>query len=349
MKDESTRFDYDFKKRLEKSGTKKRDEGEGKFPTKKILVPAGALVLFLIIGIGVLRWGETNLKPEPEKLFKTEPTVEIKIPSPDPSLNTGSEAKGSTQASTEVRQEVPSKVTKVPQSSASSSTPPLTLVKGELDSKKASSRQEGSKSESPVQVEKEPPREAREGKSQERDQIIAVTKEDLKSSEEPSGQSALKQEALPKSEQEGTKGITKEISQAEAKVIPVATPLLAKEEEVRRFFAEYIDRYTKKDIHGFLSTFSSRAIQNQKDGLEAIKNIYSRFLNQSDELRYHLEDMKIEIYQNVIEVKARYKLDQVLERQGSEKIWRGDIRWVLIREGGALKIISLDYRNEKTP
>ena len=59
--------------------------------------------------------------------------------------------------------------------------------------------------------------------------------------------------------------------------------------------------------------------------------------------------MKIEIYQNVVEVKARYKLDQVLERQGSEKIWRGDIRWVLIREGGTLKIISLDYRNEKTP
>jgi curved DNA-binding protein CbpA len=349
LKDESTRFDYDFKRGLEKSDTKKRDEGEGKFPTKKILVPAGALVLFLIIGIGVLRWGETNLKPEPEKLFKTEPTVEIKIPFTDPSLKTGSEAKGSTQASTEVRQEVPSKVTKVPQSSASSSTPPLTLAKGELNSKKASSRQEGSKSESPVQVEKETPRETREGKSQERGQIGAVTKEDLKSSEEPSGQSALKQEALPKPEQEATKGIPKEISQPEAKVIPVATPLLAKEEEVRRFFAEYIDRYTKKDIHGFLSTFSSKAIQNQKDGLEAIKNIYSRFLNQSVELRYHLEDMKIEIYQNVIEVKARYKLDQVLERQGSEKIWRGDIRWVLIREGGALKIISLDYRNEKTP
>ncbi len=59
--------------------------------------------------------------------------------------------------------------------------------------------------------------------------------------------------------------------------------------------------------------------------------------------------MKIEIYQNVVEVRARYKLDQILAKQGSEKIWRGDIRWVLIREGGALKIISLDYRNEKTP
>jgi len=350
LKDESTRFDYDFKRRLEKSDTKKRDEEESKFPTKKILVPAGALVLFLIIGIGVLRWGETNLKPEPEKLYKTEPTVEIKIPTPGPSLKIDSDVKGATQASKEVSKGVPPKVTKVPQSSASSSTPPpLTLAKGELDSKKASSRQESSKPESPVQVEKETPRETREGKSQERGQIGAVTKEDLKSSENPSGQSALKQEALPKPEQEGTKGIPKEISQPEAKVIPVATPLLAKEEEVRRFFAEYIDRYTKKDIHGFLSTFSSKAIQNQKDGLEAIKNIYSRFLNQSVELRYHLEDMKIEIYQNVVEVKARYKLDQVLERQGSEKIWRGDIRWVLIREGGTLKIISLDYRNEKTP
>jgi curved DNA-binding protein CbpA len=336
LKDESTRFDYDFKRRLEKSTTKKRDEGEGKVLTKKILVPIGALVLFFIVGIVVLRWGQTNLKPEPEKLYKTKPTVQIKIPSPDPSLNIDSEAKGSTPASKEISKGVPLKGTKG-------------LAKGELDSKKASFRQEGSKSESPVQVEKGAPREAREEVSQERGQIVAVTREDLKSSEEPSGQSVLKQEALPKPEHEDMKGISKEISQPDAKVIPAITPLLAKEEEVRRFFTEYIDRYTKKDIPGFLSVFSSKAIQNQKDGLEAIKNIYSKFLSQGYELRYHLDDMKIEIYQNVVEVKARYKLDQVLEKQGSEKIWRGDIRWVLIREGGALKIISLDYRNEKTP
>jgi hypothetical protein len=188
-----------------------------------------------------------------------------------------------------------------------------------------------------------------EGKSQENGRIVALTREDRKSSEEPSGQSVLKQEVLPKPDQGDMKAISKEISQPETKVIPVATPLLAKEEEVRRFFAEYIDRYTKKDVPGFLSVFSSKAIQNQKDGLEAIKNIYSRFLNQSYEVRYHLEDMKIEIFQNGVEVRARYKLDQVVERQGSEKTWRGDIRWVLIREGEALKIISLDYRNEKTP
>ena len=350
LKDESTRFDYDFKRGLEKYTTKKMGEGEVRFPTKKIFISIGGLVLIIIVGSVALRWGQTNLKPEQEKLNKIKPTVAIKIPSPDPSLKKDSEAKVLTQAPKEVNKEVPPKTTKVPQFSAPSSTPlPLTLAKGELGSKKESSRQEGSKSEEPFQVEKEASREVREVMPRERSQLVTGIREDRKSIEEPSDQSVLKQEALPKPEQEVLKGISKETSQQGAKVISVLPPLLAKEEEVRRFFAEYINRYTKKDIHGFLSVFSSKAIQNQKDELEAIKNIYSRFLNQSGELRYHLDDMKIEIYQNVVEVKARYKLDQILEKQGSEKTWRGDIRWVLIREGGVLKIISLDYQNEKTP
>jgi curved DNA-binding protein CbpA len=350
LKDESTRFDYDFKRGLEKPTPKKGERGGDRFSTKKIFIPMGVLILFIIVGFVALRWGLTGLKPEPVKLYKIKPTVEIRIPPPNPSLKIDSEAKASTEAPKEVIKVVPPKTTKVPQISAPSSTSlPLTLAKGELDSKKGPSRQEGSKSEVPFQVEKEASREVREVMPRERSQSVTGTREDRKSIEEPSDQSVLKQEALPQPEQEVLKGISKETSQQGAKVISVLPPLLAKEEEVRRFFAEYINRYTKKDIHGFLSVFSSKAIQNQKDELEAIKNIYSRFLNQGDELRYHLDDMKIEIYQNVVEVKARYKLDQILEKQGSEKTWRGDIRWVLIREGGVLKIISLDYQNEKTP
>jgi len=350
LKDESTRFDYDFKRGLEKSTTKKGEKRGDRFLTKKIFIPTGVLVLFIIVGFVALRWGLTGLKPEPEKLYKIKPTIDIRIPPPNPSLKIDSEAKVATEVPKEVSKEAPLKTTKVPQISAPSSTSlPLTLAEGELGAKKESSRQEGSKSEEPFQVEKEASREVREVRPRERSQIVTGTREDRKSIEESSDQSVLKQETLPKPEQEVLKGISKETSQQGAKVISVLPPQLAKEEEVRRFFAEYIDRYTQKDIHGFLSVFSSKAIQNQNDGLEAIKNIYSRFLNQSDELRYHLDDMKIEIYQNVVEVKARYKLDQILEKQGSEKTWRGDIRWVLIREGGVLKIISLDYRNEKTP
>jgi hypothetical protein len=34
---------------------------------------------------------------------------------------------------------------------------------------------------------------------------------------------------------------------------------------------------------------------------------------------------------------------------GERKRWRGDIRWVLVRENEDLKILSLDYQGQETP
>jgi hypothetical protein len=62
-----------------------------------------------------------------------------------------------------------------------------------------------------------------------------------------------------------------------------------------------------------------------------------------------MEDTKIEIYQNGVEVRARYKLDQLLKKGGERKTWIGNIRWGLVKENGILKISSLDYQNEKSP
>jgi hypothetical protein len=59
-----------------------------------------------------------------------------------------------------------------------------------------------------------------------------------------------------------------------------------------------------------------------------------------------MQDMKIEIYQNAAEVKARYEIVQTLKTGGKEQVWRGDIRWVLGKENGALKILSLDYQHQ---
>jgi len=132
------------------------------------------------------------------------------------------------------------------------------------------------------------------------------------------------------------------------KVVSFPPPSLVKEEEVKRFFSNYIDRYHQKDIDGFLSFFSSEALQNQKDGLEAIRNIYTKFFDQSQELRYRVEGMKIGIYQNAVEVRARFRVGQTLKRRGGEKVWTGTIHWVLVKEDGALKIISLNYQNQKS-
>jgi ketosteroid isomerase-like protein len=131
--------------------------------------------------------------------------------------------------------------------------------------------------------------------------------------------------------------------------VPEPPPLLANEEEVKQFFSNYIDRYHRKDIGGFLSFFSSKAVHNQKDGIEGIRSIYTKFFDESKELRYQVEEMRTEIYQNRVEVKARFKVDQTLKKPKKEMVWSGNIRWVLGREDGVLKIVSLDYQNEKSP
>jgi len=131
--------------------------------------------------------------------------------------------------------------------------------------------------------------------------------------------------------------------------IPEPLPLLAKEEEVQRFFSNYIDRYNRKDIDGFLSFFSSKAVQNQRDGIEGIRSIYTKFFDESKELRYQADEMKTEIYQNRIEVRARFRVDQTMKKPKMQKVWNGNIRWILGREDGVLKILSLDYQNEKSP
>jgi ketosteroid isomerase-like protein len=131
--------------------------------------------------------------------------------------------------------------------------------------------------------------------------------------------------------------------------MPELPPLVAEEEEVEQFFSNYVDRYNRKDVGGFLSFFSSKAVQNQKEGLEGIRSIYTKFFGESKELRYQVEDMRTEIYQNRVEAKARFRVDQTLKKGNKEKVWIGNIRWVLGREDEALKILSLDYQNEKSP
>jgi hypothetical protein len=130
---------------------------------------------------------------------------------------------------------------------------------------------------------------------------------------------------------------------------PSTRPLLATEQEVKQFFENYIERYTRKNIDNFLWLFSPKAVQNQKDGLPRIREVYANFFDQSQALRYRLEDQKIEIYENAVEVKARYEIEQIVKRSEVTKILRGWIRWVLIKEGGILKISSIDYQNEKAP
>ncbi len=141
---------------------------------------------------------------------------------------------------------------------------------------------------------------------------------------------------------------TNEINQINLIVAqPEHTPLIATEEEVRQFFVQYREQYNQLNIEGFLSLFSSKAVQNQRDGFDEIRRIYSDFFDKSRTLWFHIKDMRIEIYQNAVQVNARYEIYQILKKRGKKRAWRGDINWILIRENGALKIRSLDFKPQK--
>jgi hypothetical protein len=130
---------------------------------------------------------------------------------------------------------------------------------------------------------------------------------------------------------------------------PTPVDLVAVEDEVRQFFVSYTQRYTEKDIDGLLGLFSRRAVQNQRDGFDEIRTIYSSFFDQSQELRYHLEDTRIEIYQNAVEARSQYVVDQTLKKGGKRKTWVGNVYWILVKENGALRIRYLNYEQRKSP
>jgi hypothetical protein len=125
--------------------------------------------------------------------------------------------------------------------------------------------------------------------------------------------------------------------------------LMATEQEVRGFFDRYLEQYNKMNLDGFLGLFSLKAKQNQQDGLPEIRIIYSDFFNQMVSVQNSIQDMKIEIYQNAAEVRARYTVTRVLRKEGEKKVLKGSVRWVLIKENGILKILSIDYKHDKTP
>lgn len=134
-------------------------------------------------------------------------------------------------------------------------------------------------------------------------------------------------------------------SRSEA-AIPNLPSALGTEDEVRKFFSNYVERYNRMDLDGLFSLFSSEAVQNKKDGIQNIRKIYTNFFNQGREVRYRVQDMRIEIYQNAVEVKARYEIDQIL-RMGERMVWKGNVQWVLGKENGILKIRSLDYQHQQ--
>jgi hypothetical protein len=140
---------------------------------------------------------------------------------------------------------------------------------------------------------------------------------------------------------EVAKVVPQEPSKTTAPPLPSGPP---SEGEVRQFLGRYINSYNNKSIDGLISFFSPKAIQNQKDDLDKIRKIYDKFFDQMETVQYQIAINKIEPQQSSVEVKGQYQLEGVALKGSKKYNWKGQIRWVLVRENGALKILSLDYQ-----
>ena len=317
LKYSSTRMEYDFE-RLEQKRLKK-------FPIQKVILPVSGLAFLLILSFIYFKGPRvptsSNVKPQLPSSSQTE-SSSIPHYEPGPYVNSTQHV---SRAEKSAKVEKVEKVV-VQQMSSGTKTAPV-VPKKKPDPPLQTAHSEAVKSPS-VSL------------SKELNHPVSIDNpKDLKPSEPPEKISMVRPISTP------SPSIRVEDQVAEVK----PSSLVAAEEDVRQFFTNYVERYAQKDIQGFLSLFSSKAIQNKKDGLEGIRRIYEAFFNQSQELRYRMEDTKIEIYQNAAEVKARYEVDQISKIGGEKKIWKGQILWILVKENGVLKIVSIDYQHQNPP
>jgi general secretion pathway protein A len=118
------------------------------------------------------------------------------------------------------------------------------------------------------------------------------------------------------------------------------------EERVEQFFLDYESRYEDRDLAGFLSFFSSRAIQNGTQGLDEIERVYSDLFAESQDLRLHMNSPWITFGDEEVEVIAQCEIERTTRSEGEDVVWVGTIRWVLSTEKGEFKIHAIDYEQE---
>jgi len=316
LKHSSSRIEYDFERHHQRS--------QKIFSAWKLILPVSGLVIILIFTVFLFRKPEAPISLDQQPIL---PSSKITVPYEEPTAQViSSKELPKVERSLKIGKEKEEKVSSQQIGQAKKTVPPVAMKTVEPSLQTVRSESSSKSPAPPASTELGRPRPVENQKSTNISEL---------SKKIPAVHSVSDSSASAKKDDRSR--------------VANLPPPIATEEEVKKLFNHYVERYNKKDIQGFLSLFSPKAIQNQKDALDGMRRIYENFFYQSQDLRYSVEDMKVEIYQNAVEVKARYELDQVLRIDGERKIWKGRIQWMLVKEDGVLKIISLNYKYDSTP
>ncbi len=111
-------------------------------------------------------------------------------------------------------------------------------------------------------------------------------------------------------------------------------------EEAHLFIVLYILAYDKGDIEDFINFYSKSAIENNKMDYEHIRKAYKKNFKKG-KYQYGLNNVQFKSSGDDIIVTGEYILKNISKEKAIPV--KGNIRWVLSREDGALKIMKSDY------
>jgi len=141
-----------------------------------------------------------------------------------------------------------------------------------------------------------------------------------------------------------------ETGEKDVRPVPVPNPqVMARTEPedmdrwVNSFISQYARAYEEGDIEKFMSFFSKSAVENGRMNYDEIRKAYRRNF-ESFRCRYTLRNVQSRKNGNDIVVAAAYIINKSPDAAG-EILVQGDIRWTLAKEGGALKIVKVDYES----
>jgi len=113
-------------------------------------------------------------------------------------------------------------------------------------------------------------------------------------------------------------------------------------EEARQFIDEYTAQFMRMDLDAFMALFSMNAVENRALPYADIRGAYQRTIQGSRSIQYDVKIHTIQTYAESAFASGRYQITQTL-KGGRVKTFKGNIQWVLAREGRALKIKEINY------
>jgi ketosteroid isomerase-like protein len=130
---------------------------------------------------------------------------------------------------------------------------------------------------------------------------------------------------------------------AKAQVPPgPVIPETITEEEVHRFVEDYVKRFMELNLEVYMDLFSKEAVENRALPYGDIREAYRKTIQGNHSIQFDVKIYIIQTYAESAFASGRYRITQTF-KGGRTRTFKGNIQWLLTRQGKYLKIREINY------